>query len=491
MRLLPVLDSTRASAHHGAPAGESPGEPGSLGASLWEPESDQVASGTPWERRVYFEVFGCQMNKLDAELMLAALEEEGYRLTSDPRDAGVILYNTCAVREQAENRVFSRIGTLRRLKSKRPDLVIGVLGCSAQNHREAIFDRHPEVGIVCGTGEFLRLPELIQTARRTGRVAALDLSRSPVFTRTRNLGPSPFQAYVSVMRGCDQACTFCVVPRTRGKEVSRPVREIVEETKALVQGGVREITLLGQTVNSYGKRLAKGLAIGLEHVLHELDRIAGLERIRFITSHPRFMRPGLIEAMAGLDKVCEYLHLPVQSGSDDVLKRMLRTYTADHYRRVIVECRERIPGFALATDLIVGFCGETEAEFQETVRLVEEIRFDGAFIFKYSERKGTRAAEMSDDVPEDVKRDRNQILLKLMERIMLECHRERVGAVEEVLVEGPSKLDPKRLTGRSRAHRIVVFPGTVEEGLVGKLVGVKITGATPLVLVGERAGEGR
>jgi tRNA-2-methylthio-N6-dimethylallyladenosine synthase len=431
------------------------------------------------------------MNKLDAELMMAALEDEGYRLTADPRDAGVILYNTCAVREQAENRVFSRIGALRRLKAKRPDLVIGVLGCSAQNHREAIFERHPEVSIVCGTGEFLRLPELIETARRTGRVAALDLSKPVSFARTRNLGPSPFQAYVSVMRGCDQACTFCVVPRTRGKEISRPVREIVGEARALVQGGVREITLLGQTVNSYGKRLAKGRAIGLEHVLHELERIEGLERIRFITSHPRFMRPGLIDAMAGLGKACEYLHLPVQSGSDAVLGRMLRTYTADHYRRIVAECRARIPGFALATDIIVGFPGETDAEFEETVRLVEEIRFDGAFIFRYSERQGTRAAALPDDVPEDVKRERNQVLLGIMERIMLEKHRERIGSVEEVLVEGPSKLDPKRLTGRSRAHRIVVFPGSAGERLAGKLVPVRIAGATPLVLVGERAGEGR
>jgi tRNA-2-methylthio-N6-dimethylallyladenosine synthase len=437
------------------------------------------------------EVFGCQMNKLDGELMLGALEEEGYRLTDDVRSAGIILYNTCAVREQAENRVFSKVGALRRLKERDPDLVIGVLGCSAQNHREAIFERYPQVGIVCGTGEFLRLPELIRIAREKGRVAALDLDTSPIFTRTRNLGPSPFQAYISVMRGCDQACTFCVVPRTRGKEISRPVREIVEEARALAAGGVREVTLLGQTVNSYGKRLAKGRAIGLEHVLHELDRIDGLERIRFITSHPRFMSPGLIDAMAGLGKVCEYLHLPVQSGSDAVLRRMLRTYTVDHYRKVAATLRERIPGLALATDMIVGFCGETDAEFDATVRLMEEIRFQGAFIFRYSERSGTRAALEPDDVPDAVKRERNQVLLGLQHRISLELHRERIGTVEEVLVEGPSKLDPKRLTGRSRGHRIVVFPGSAVEGLVGKLVPVRITDATALVLIGERAGPGR
>jgi tRNA-2-methylthio-N6-dimethylallyladenosine synthase len=458
----------------------------------------QDPSAVPWEKRVYFEVFGCQMNKLDAELMMDVLLEDGYCFTGDVRDAGVILYNTCAVREQAENRVFSKVGALKPLKRKRPGLIVGVLGCSAQNHRESIFKRYPQVSIVCGTGEFLRLPELIQIARREGQVAALrlDLETTPRFTRTKNLGPSPFQAFISVMRGCDQACTFCVVPRTRGKEVSRPVREIVDEAKALAGGGVREVTLLGQTVNSYGKRLdgAKGKggrAIGLHHVLHELNKIAGLERIRFITSHPRFMSPELIDAMAGLEKACQYLHLPVQSGSDSVLKRMLRTYTIEHYRKVVAACRDKIRDFALATDIIVGFCGETEAEFQETLRLMEEIRFQGAFVFRYSERKGTRAADFPDDVPEPVKQERNQIVLKLAQRISSEINRERVGSVEEVLVEGPSKLDPSRLTGRSRANQIVVFPGKSAEGLAGKLVPVKIVQSTPLVLVGERAGAGR
>ena len=474
MKLLPILD----------PGSDAPDAPGGHASS-------GDAAAVPKHRRVYMEVFGCQMNKLDGELMLGALEEEGYRLTDDIRSAGVILYNTCAVREQAENKVFSKVGAIRPLKERDPDIVIGVLGCSAQNHRETIFERYPQVGIVCGTGEFLRLPELIRVAREKGRVAALDLDTSPTFTRTRNLGPSPFQAYISVMRGCDQACTFCVVPKTRGKEISRPVREIVEEARALVAGGVREVTLLGQTVNSYGKRLAKGRAIGLEHVLHELDRIDGLERIRFITSHPRFMSPGLIDAMADLGKVCEYLHLPVQSGSDAVLRRMLRTYTTDHYRKVAASLRDRIPRIALATDIIVGFCGETDAEFEETVRIMEEVRFQGSFIFRYSERRGTRAALEPDDVPEDVKRERNQILLGLQQRISLDLNRARIGTVEEVLVEGPSKLDPKRLTGRSRAHQIVVFAGSLDEGLVGKLVPVRITNATALVLSGERSGPGR
>jgi tRNA-2-methylthio-N6-dimethylallyladenosine synthase len=485
MRFLPVLSQSEDRA---SPPGE-----GAEGVSLLEPGADDAGApdptSLPREKRVYFEVFGCQMNKLDAELMLGALLDAGYGLTGDPADAGVVLYNTCAVREQAENRVFSKVGALKKLKRQRPDLVIGVLGCSAQNHREEIFERYPHVGIVCGTGEFLRLPGLIEQSRRQGQVAALELDfeHTPRFERRRNFGPTPFQAYVSVMRGCDQACTFCVVPRTRGKEVSRPVGEIVDECKALVQGGVVEITLLGQTVNSYGKRLAKGRAIGLQHVLHELNKIPGLERIRFITSHPRFMSSELIEAMAGLEKVCEYLHLPVQSGSDAVLRRMLRTYTVADYRRVVAECREKIEGFALATDLIVGFCGETEAEFQATADLMEEIRFQSSFIFRYSEREGTRAAELyPDDVPEEIKRERNQALLKLQAQHSAAILRARIGGIERVLVEGPSKLDRTRLTGRTRANHIVVFPGRAVDGSAGSTVPVRITDATALVLVGER-----
>ncbi len=494
MRPLPVLSRIPTSEPTVPQVGTSSADDHRTPSADGEVWGSASTADVPWEKRVYFEVFGCQMNKLDAELMVGALEEEGYRLTDDVEDAGVVLYNTCAIREQAENRVFSKVGALKPLKRRRPELVIGVMGCSAQNHREEIFKRLPQVGIVCGTGEFLRLPELIDIARRDGRVAALklDLETTPRFTRTKNLGPNPFSAFVSVLRGCDQACTFCVVPKTRGKEISRPVREIVDEARSLVDGGVREITLLGQTVNSYGKRLAKGRSIGLQHVLYELNKIRGLERIRFITSHPRFMNPELIEAMGALEKVCEYLHLPVQSGADSVLKRMLRTYTIEHYRNIVAQCREKIPGFAIATDLIVGFCGETDEELQATVSLMEEIRFQGSFVFRYSEREGTRAAmDYADDVSEDIKRERNQLLLKLQQRISTEVYGERVGSTEEVLVEGPSRFDATRLTGRNRTNQIVVFPGRTDEGLAGKLVPVHIKSSTHLVLLGERVGPGR
>lgn len=448
--------------------------------------SPDAGGDPPIEKRVHFEVFGCQMNKLDAELMLATLLDHGYVLTGDIDRAGVILFNTCAVRQHAVDRVFSKIGRLRLRKKREPHLVIGLLGCVAQHEGKELLRRFPHLDLVCGTAEFLRLPELIEAARKGGPVTALDL-RAPVrIERRRNLGPHPAQAYVSVMRGCDQACTFCVVPMTRGKEISRPVAEVVEEVRELVDRGVAEVTLLGQTVNSYGKRLAPNRKIGLHHLLHELNKIRGLERIRFITSHPRFMTQDLIDAMADLEKVCEYLHLPFQSGSDAVLRRMLRTYTIDHYRGVIARSRARIRNFAVATDVIVGFSGETDQEFAETYRLMEEIRFQGAFIFKYSRRPGTRAAKMPDDVPEAVKKERNQILLELQERVSGEIYRERVGAVEEVLVEGPSRNDPSRLTGRNRANQIVVFPGRPAQGLEGRLVQVRITSATPLTLIGER-----
>ncbi|MBI4584619.1 MAG: tRNA (N6-isopentenyl adenosine(37)-C2)-methylthiotransferase MiaB [Planctomycetes bacterium] len=439
------------------------------------------------------------MNKLDAELMLGALLESGYTLTREAEEAGVILYVSCSVRQHAEDRVLSKIGRLKIRKKREKDLVIGLLGCMAQRDPEEFRRRYPYVDIICGTAEFLRIPELIETARgrvvregeavrRGGPVLAVDLNASLEFRRRRNLGPVSYQAYVSVMRGCDQACTFCIVPKTRGPEISRPVREVVDEVKALVDKGVREVTLLGQTVNSYGKRLAPGRQIGLQHLLHELNKVSGLERLRFITSHPRFMSPDLIEAMGDLEKVCEYLHLPVQSGSDAVLRRMLRTYTLAGYRDIIDRCRRKIRNFAVATDFIVGFPGETEEDFEASCRLLEEIGFQNSFIFKYSRRPHTRAALLPVDVPEAVKQERNQRLLEIQERVSWKLYREKIGKVEEVLVEGPSKNAASRLTGRNRTHQIVVFPapaGVKPASLAGKLLPVRIDGATALTLQGE------
>ncbi len=440
------------------------------------------------KKRVYFEVFGCQMNKLDAELMVGTLMENGYSLTENIDEAGVALYVTCSVRQQAENRVISKIGSLKKRKKEDPNFLIGLLGCMAQNQPEETQKKNPHIDVICGTAEFLRLPEILDQARSEGPQMAIDLKKNLTYQRTQNLGPKNFQAFISVMRGCDMVCSFCIVPKTRGKEISKPVTEIVDEAKALADCGVREITLLGQTVNSYGKCLAPGRKIGLQHLLHELNKINGLDRIRFITSHPSFMNDDLIDAMADLEKVCEYLHLPVQSGDDEQLKAMRRGYTVDHYRKVIDKCRQRIPNFRLATDFIVGFPGETDAAFERTCDLLHEMQYQNSFTFKYSPRPDTAAFDLEDDVPEPVKQERNQRLLEIQKEISTKMYAESVGSIDKVLIEGPSQKDPKRYTGRNTAHQIVVFDAPeraeVAEGLVGKILPIQIEASTNLTLFG-------
>ena len=442
------------------------------------------APPAPKERRVYFEVFGCQMNKLDAELMLETLLDAGYTLTHDPDEASVVLYNTCSIREHAEERVYSRLGALKRRKEREPELVIGLLGCIAQHHGKELNRRLPHVDMVVGTREFHRLPELIAEVRGSTRtLVATELDSPFQFHRRRNLNPNPFMAYVSVMRGCDQVCTYCIVPKTRGVEVSRPPEVILDECRRLADSGVREVMLLGQTVNSYGKRLDKG--IGLHTLLYGLEDIDGIERVRFITSHPRFMRRDLIEAMAECKKCCEYLHLPVQSGSNEVLRRMKRTYTRDWYLDRVARLRDAIPGLALATDFIVGFPGENDAEFEESVSLIREARFSQGFVFKYSPRPGTVAHGMSDDIPESVKKERNAVLLAELKKISEEEQLTFIGKRVEILVEGPSRSDPTRFMGRSRDHRIVVFPAPPDEPR-GVFAEIEIENATALTLQGRK-----
>lgn len=449
---------------------------------------DRASSGAlPRARKVYFEVFGCQMNKLDAELMLETLRRAGYELTHDDREAGVVLFHTCSVRWQAENRVCARIQQYKRRKREEPELVIGLTGCVAQHHEGELLERLPQLDLVVGTREFHRMPDLIAEVRASGEPIVATAMDSPLeFLRTQNLGPNPAQAYISVMRGCDMVCTYCVVPATRGREESRRPESIFEEARHLAEGGVREVTLLGQTVNSYGKRL--GLpGVGLHTLLRGLEDVCGIERVRFITSHPRFMRPLLIEAMAECSKTCEYLHLPVQSGSDGVLKRMKRTYDRRFYVDIVARCRVRIPDFAIATDFIVGFPGETDSEFEESLSLVDEIGFDHGYVFDYSPRPGTEAFGRADDIPPDLKSERHRRLLAAVNAAGLRRYREWIGRRVEVLVEGPSKSDPARWTGRTRDHRIVVWPHLPSDR-TGDLVLVDIEGATALTLRGLRVG---
>ncbi len=433
-------------------------------------------------KTVFFETFGCQMNKLDAELSLGLLQEDGYRMVDTVDEADVILFNTCSVRQHAEDKVYSHLGALKTLKKRHPDVIVGVLGCMAQKDGEAIFKRSPHVDLVCGTRMFPHLPELLMKVRSHGsHVLAIDEDQVVNIKRAVAYRPNIYQAFVTVMRGCDNYCSYCIVPHVRGREISRPIEEIKTEAEALVSNGCKEITLLGQNINSYGKRLAGNVTLG--DLLIELNKLDGLERIRFVTSHPADMSRDLILTMSRLEKVCEYLHMPAQSGSDEVLKRMRRGYTAGYYYDLIAYARELMPHITVASDFIVGFPGETDEDFQQTVKLMEDIRFQNCFIFKYSPRTGTKAAELPDDVPDEIKRERNQKLLELQKRISLEENKKMVDKHVQVLVEGASKSDPNRLSGRTRKNHIVVFHGAQE--LVGKLVDVTIREVTDLTLFGK------
>jgi len=445
---------------------------------------------------------GCQMNKLDSEAVAGHLLEAGYALTGSSRDADVILINTCSVRQHAEDKVWSLLGTLRQRKARNPELVVVVMGCMAQRERERIQARMPHVDLVCGTMEIDRLPGLIAEVRdrHERRLAVGDgPGRLPRIVRRR---PSPFQAFVGVMRGCDNYCAYCIVPYVRGRERSRPVEDVVEEVRRLVDDGVKEITLLGQNVNSYGRTLGergndtrsllceaperavdgKRLLVSFPLLLERLDAIGGLERLRFVTSHPKDATDELFRAMADLPSVCPYLHMPAQAGSDRVLRDMNRRYTRDDYLERIARLRETVPGVEVSGDFIVGFPGETEAEFEETAGLVRRVEYLNCFIFKYSPREGTRAAAMDDDVPWAVKQERNRRLLAVQQAIMERRQAAMVGRTVEVLVEGASRKDPTKLTGRSRANHIVAVPGP--PALTGQAVEVEITGSTSLTLFG-------
>jgi tRNA-2-methylthio-N6-dimethylallyladenosine synthase len=456
-------------------------------------------------KKLYIETVGCQMNVLDSELVVGALRRHGYELTHEPTDADVIFFNTCSVRQHAEDKIYSALGRLRSHKRRHPETILGVLGCMAQKDQELIRRRAPHVDIVCGTGQLAQLPELIAAVQKTGEPQlALSLDRKegsrheveqsfesydPL--RDPSMRPSPFQAYVRVQIGCDKFCTYCIVPSVRGPEQGRPPEHIAAEVRQLAAEGCKEVTLLGQTVNSYRHDRRDGRRERLSDLLARIHDTPGLERIKFITNFPRDMGDDLLDAMRQLPKVCPYLHVPAQSGCDDVLKRMKRLYTVGYYREMLQRCRERVPGVAISSDFIVGFCGETEESFARTCDLVREAGFKNSFIFKYSPRPGTKADELfADDVPEEVKKRRNNDLLAIQSAVSLADHRRRVGETVEVLVEGPSKAalkhdggpGPKQLTGRIMTDHIVVFAGN--ERLTGRTVAVRVEEATAFTLFG-------
>jgi tRNA-2-methylthio-N6-dimethylallyladenosine synthase len=442
------------------------------------------------------------MNVHDSERMAGLLEQAGFEATSDAADADLVVINTCSVREHAEEKIYSALGRLRGHKKHYPDKVIGVLGCMAQKDQELIFKRAPHVDIICGTGQLAQLPQLIAEveADRT-RKMAVSLGRAEASKheversfesydplRDPSMRPSPFQAYVRIMIGCDKFCTYCIVPSVRGPEQSRPPAHVVAEVRQLAGEGCKEITLLGQTVNSYEYEQGDGRRERLSDLLARIHDTPGLERIKFVTNFPKDMTDDLLDAVRELPKVCSYLHVPVQSGCNDVLRRMKRLYTAEFYRDMVARCRERAPGVAISSDFIVGFCGETEESFQRSWDLVREAGFKNSFIFKYSPRPGTKAHELyPDDVPEEVKKRRNNDLLAIQNAVSLADHKKQIGKTVEVLVEGPSKTalkhgGPLQLTGRTMTDHIAVFEGN--ERLIGQTVSVVIEEATSFTLFG-------
>ena len=430
----------------------------------------------------WVETFGCQMNKLDTEQFSGELILHGYAPAADQAAADIILFNTCSVREHAEQRVYSRAGTLKHRKAKNPGLIIGILGCMPQQERERILKVLPHVDIVCGPDNYKNLPELIRSVETDGEaVLALRHTKTVAqFDRLAAPRENPWQAYLLAMKGCDEMCSYCVVPKTRGREVSRPIPELVEEAKVLVGTGVVEITLLGQNITAYGEKDGKELADLVEAVA----AVPGLRRLRFVTSHPHHATRRLFRTMRALPNVMPQIHMPAQSGSDRILGLMKRTYTSAEYLDILAMAREECPGIEFASDFIVGFPTETEADFEATAGLARQIGAGAAFIFQYSPRPGTTALrDLPDDVPADVKARRNHELLRLQEGIQLEKNRERVGTTVEVLVEGRSDRNAERWTGRAPDARIVVFEG--EGDLAGKFVGVRIVRATALTLYGE------
>jgi tRNA-2-methylthio-N6-dimethylallyladenosine synthase len=430
------------------------------------------------KKRVYIKTFGCQMNVADSEQMAQVLSQE-YVLTDRPDDADLYLINTCAIRKKSEEKVRSLLGSLKALKQKRPQMLLGVGGCVAQQEGERLLAAVPHLDLVFGTHGIYRLPELV---RRAAWQRQVDVALDEGFPAAppRRWQPGAAQALVTIMQGCNNFCSFCVVPYVRGREYSRPPGEIVAEVQEFLAAGGLEVTLLGQNVNSYGRGLEDHITF--PQLLRQLASLPGLVRLRFATSHPKDLSDELMALFGELEPLCEHLHLPLQSGANRMLAAMNRSYTREQYLEKVARLRRLNPGISLSTDLIVGFPGESEADFQDTLDLVQEVSFQQAFCFKYSPRPQTKAASLPDQVPEGVKAQRLARLLDLQDRLTQEGYQRLVGQVREVLVEGVSKRSVEELSGRLRTNQVVNFSGPPE--LVGHLVSVEITEAHPHSLKG-------
>jgi tRNA-2-methylthio-N6-dimethylallyladenosine synthase len=426
--------------------------------------------------KYFIRTYGCQMNVHDSERMAGMMDALGYGSTPTAEDADVILLNTCAVRERPEHKLYSELGALRKLKENNPNLVIGVAGCMAQRDADSIRARVPEVDILLGPRNLHHLPHLLrQTLKNSVYSDGLDLECDPT-PATPVRRASAISAYVDVIFGCNFNCTYCAVPSARGREVSRSPQEILDEVRRLDDLGYREITLLGQTVNAYGHDLAKlpdGARVDFAWLLEQVNAINSDLRIRFTSPHPMYFNSKLVDAIAQLPAVCEHLHMPLQSGDNDCLRRMKRTYTIEKYRGIVDAVREKIPHVAVTTDAIVGFCGESENEFQNTLKAFRDIEFDQAYMFAYSPRHSTAAWEWDDDVPAETKSRRLAELIALQNEIGRDKNRALVGQKLEILVEGKSNKDETRLQGRSRGNKLVLFPGELKNYPVGSLVEVE------------------
>jgi tRNA-2-methylthio-N6-dimethylallyladenosine synthase len=429
-------------------------------------------------RTYHVTTFGCQMNEHDSERMKGMLESLGYSEVADRDGADLILFNTCSIRESADNRLIGHLGEAKRLKTENPERIVGVGGCWAQSIKDEVFDRFPFVDVAFGPGQVPKLAEFLTSDSLT----AQGYFEFEGFTG--HLPPKrarEFQGWVQISVGCNCVCSYCIVPSTRGREVSRPAAELVEEVERLAADGVREVTLLGQNVNSYGRDLPKGAKASFAELLAMVDAVEGIDRVRYTSPHPKDMREDVIAAHAELPSLCEHVHLPLQSGSSRILKAMKRTYNRQRYMDRVALIREHVPDCALTTDIIVGFPGETEADFEETLEVAEEVGYDSAFTFIFSPRRGTPAADYDDQVPHPVKRERMERLVEAVQRRAAERAQRFVGRTMEVLVEGPSRTDPDRLRGRIRHNKAVNFPGSAEPGT---LADVEIESATSTTLAG-------
>src|SRR5438128_8698643 len=433
-------------------------------------------------RRYHVTTFGCQMNAHDSERIKGMLEELGLGEARSQDEADVVVFNTCTIREKPDTKFAAHLGQAVARKRERPGTLIAVGGCYAEAQRERLCSLYPDVDVAFGPGTIPHLGEWLGAGGFGVARGAWGTGEERKFAAILPMHRERrFQAWVQISMGCNSTCSYCIVPAVRGREVSRRPGDVLAEVTRLAQEGVRELTLLGQNVNSWGRDLLPDVRTECGELLRACDAVEGIERIRFTSPHPKDFRAPVIAAMAEADAVCEHAHLPLQSGSSRILKAMRRTYTRERYLRLVDEMRAAIPDLALTTDLIVGFPGETEDDFHETLEAVEEVRYDSAFTFVYSPRAGTEAAAMTDQIPDELKRERIEWLIDVVQRVAHERNTERVGRVEEVLVEGPSRTDPSLLRGRTRRNTTVNFSGVAQPG---ELVDVRIDAATSTTLRG-------